>query len=771
MLVLLGAIGCLLVAARPLAAQVSAEDVRAAIRKSSEYLKSKQNPQTGRWPGDQVFRDGVTPLVTLALLNAGEPVDSPAIQAALQYLRSLGTHNVYTTSLQTMVLCMASPEQDRLLIRRNVEWLQQAAYRYNSAAGPAVAWSYLSPSATYDNSNTQFAILALMEAERTGVVLPDAFWQSVANHFRSTQAADGGWGYKGGQRSTGSMTSAGIASLVIASGKLGQARASTRGGIVKCCGNDGENEDWVRIQRGIDWMGRHFSVRLNPGARINVLYYLYALERVGRLTGQRFIGAHDWYREGAEYLIQVQQRGVTGQWRGNGVGEKDPIVGTSLALLFLSKGRRPIVIAKLEYGERDNWDYHPAGIPKLVDHVERSWGRPLTWQSVDWQSATVEHLLESPVLFLTGANDLPVRRDDKEKLKQYIQQGGFLFAESRQGNGCDGKRFDRLFRVLMKELFPDSPLQILPPDHPVWHADGRVDPKFLRPLLGVDACCRISVVYCPRNLSCFWELSDRRKLGKVPDQVRKEIEACVQIGRNVIAYATNRNLKEKLDRIEQPREAPKLPPTDRGVLTVAKLMHEGGGNDAPRALPNLLAFAGSELGLRVRVDNRLVRPTDEKLYEYPVLYLQGRFDFQWSETEQEALRRYLTNGGVLFADAICSSPAFSRAFHREISKLFPERKWAPIPVSDPIFQDEDGGFDLAKVTLNDPRRGGDAGSRQVKIDPLLEGIELQSRWAVIFSPYDLSCALQNANSPDCKGYVTEDAYRIGLNVLLHVLRH
>ena len=36
------------------------------------------------------------------------------------------------------------------------------------------------------------------------------------------------------------------------------------------------------------------------------LYYLYGVERVGRLTGRRFIGGHDWYREGADYLVRQQ---------------------------------------------------------------------------------------------------------------------------------------------------------------------------------------------------------------------------------------------------------------------------------------------------------------------------------------------------------------------------------------------------------------------------------------------------------------------------------
>ena len=52
-----------------------------------------------------------------------------------------------------------------------------------------------------------------------------------------------------------------------------------------------------------------------------------------------------------------------------------------------------------------------------------------------------------------------------------------------------------------------------------------------------------------------------------------------------------------------------------------------------------------------------------------------------------------------------------------------------------------------------------------KVPPTLEGIKFGDRWGVIFSPYDLSCALEKHNSLECQGYIREDAARIGLNVL------
>ncbi len=54
-------------------------------------------------------------------------------------------------------------------------------------------------------------------------------------------------------------------------------------------------------------------------------------------------------------------------------------------------------------------------------------------------------------------------------------------------------------------------------------------------------------------------------------------------------------------------------------------------------------------------------------------------------------------------------------------------------------------------------------------EPFLEGLKLGDRWAVIFSPYEISCALESHSSLECAGYTRKDAARIGLNVLLYSL--
>jgi hypothetical protein len=288
-------------------AQVTPEQVREAIGRGVNYLKSQQSAARGGWRERPTQPGGVSALCTLALLESGESPDSPAVQRALSYLRGLGEPSAtYTAALQIMAFCAADPKKDLLLIRRNAEWLAETQI----AAGPAAgSWTYgrVGKAGFGDNSNSQFALLGLYEAEQVGVEIDPLVWQRALNYWLGCQHEDGGWSYDMAklQRPTGSMTCAGIGALVIASGQMHEGDARIVGETIECCG---PQLDQGPIERAVAWLSTRFSVQVNPGTASPsaLYYYLYGLERVGRLTGRRFIGRHDWYREGAEALVQQQ---------------------------------------------------------------------------------------------------------------------------------------------------------------------------------------------------------------------------------------------------------------------------------------------------------------------------------------------------------------------------------------------------------------------------------------------------------------------------------
>jgi hypothetical protein len=50
-------------------------------------------------------------------------------------------------------------------------------------------------------------------------------------------------------------------------------------------------------------------------------------------------------------------------------------------------------------------------------------------------------------------------------------------------------------------------------------------------------------------------------------------------------------------------------------------------------------------------------------------------------------------------------------------------------------------------------------------EPILEGIEIDGRLSVIYSKFDISCAVERQNAGNCESYVTEDAVKLGMNII------
>ena len=758
--------------------------IQRSIERARDWLVQQQRPD-GSWTAMRAGNTnvGATSLVVLALANAGVEANNLNVQRAVQWLRTQTPEDTYAVALQTMVFAMLSPDADRALIERNTAWLEAGQVRQGPMAG---AWSYgrQDRGGGGDNSNSQFALLALHEAARVGVRVKEETWVRAQQYWAACANADGSWGYTiGNQGGSGSMTCAGIASVWITSEHIGTPDARAAQDSVSCCGGGSTPKI---LERGLDWLGRRFSVRENPGTggQTWLYYYLYGLERVGRFTARRYIGEHDWYLEGAKMFVGVQD-GLTGRFVAPRI--EDPVVATSFALLFLAKGRRPVIVAKSRHDPDNDWNRHGHDVAHLVEHVEQRWRKDypagLSWHVLHTPSAGLEDFLQAPVFWLSGKVACDLGPDAGRRLRRYVDVGGFIFAEA-----CCPKsgEFDRRFRQLVAEIFPEPEyrLNLLPPEHPAWHAEEIVPPDLHRPLLGVDYGCRTCLIYAPPtdarpgdpampSLSCLWELGgpSRRAL---PAGIRQEVDAALAIGTNVLAYATNRELKRKDELFAvAPPERSDPDRLDRGQMAIAKLKHAGMCDAAPAALANILRAAARELDVRVDDTPSQIDPGDERIFDYHLVFMHGRQGFAFDGPRRERLAAFLQRGGTLLADSVCAAGGFTQAFRAEIAALLPSHKLEEIPADDPIFTAQEyGGYDIRSVTLREPAGGeGAMGVRKRAIAPKLEGVRMGDRWAVIFSPYDISCSLEKQNSMECTGYGRDDAEKIALNVLLYTLNH
>jgi hypothetical protein len=295
-----------------------------------------------------------------------------------------------------------------------------------------------------------------------------------------------------------------------------------------------------------------------------------------------------------------------------------------------------------------------------------------------------------------------------------------------------------------------------------------IDPATAPMLWGVEASCSTAVVYAPDDLACRWELMGRGRELAYPPAVRARVAQAETLGLNILAYATNREVAFK---------DPELPAVDmggdaehlRGQIRIANILHPGGCEGAPGALRGLLHLADRKL--RVTLANpQEVSLASPALFANNFLMFHGRSAFELTPAEREGLKQFVERGGTILADAICSNREFAAALRKELAAIFPATPLTPIAGDDPLFTSEFGGYDLSKVTR---RRGVDATSAPAAVSeqqgpPQLEAITIDGRHAVIFSPYDLSCALEGP-APQCDGYTRQDAARISLNALLYAI--
>ncbi len=133
------------------------------------------------------------------------------------------------------------------------------------------------------------------------------------------------------------------------------------------------------------------------------------------------------------------------------------------------------------------------------------------------------------------------------------------------------------------------------------------------------------------------------------------------------------------------------------------------------------------------------------------------------------MRKYLEQGGVLFADSCCGAKLFDKSFREAMLQIFPDKPLARIPLEHELFSEEIGQ-DVRRLKRRVLEGAGpNAGADVREMETVLEGIELDGRYAVIYSKYDLSCALERQSTIQCEGYTPEDAVKLGTNIVLYSL--
>lgn len=344
---------CLLGATRPLAAEPpppSRQALDTAIERGVAWLLEEQKP-VGTW-GSGKHALGKTALAVFTLLHCGlaEGQDTKAskrLARAYRYVDKTGAgrskrretdSRTYEASLLLMLLRARGRAADR-------DRMQRIATLLTKTQAPNGQWWYDGDGARHrsggDNSNTQFATLALGQAHGEGLKIGSSTMPRALAWWVSSPGTKGGFGYASGgspkSAATGSMTAAGIACMAIARTITGDGQARKDADHVSVT-------KAAQVQRAAtDFLADVFSVTRNHGPAIDrkgqrqrhsgrgwLHYYLWTVERAMVLCGQEKLGNLDWYAAGAKHLLDTQKK--DGSWRG-----EHPLYATCFALLFLTR--------------------------------------------------------------------------------------------------------------------------------------------------------------------------------------------------------------------------------------------------------------------------------------------------------------------------------------------------------------------------------------------------------------------------------------------------
>jgi hypothetical protein len=351
--------------------EVDPKAVNAAIDKGAQWL-------LGKFSQNRIPEQKYAELVLLTLVHAGLSPEHPILRDNFQKVLDRNLSETYNAGLRALLLEKVNRKFYQQSLAEIAQFFQdsqcddgQWAYSARGrklsptvyAPVPTPAKKKVVPGATQvmdegpppgkeiklpppvrssakktgDNSNTQYAVLALFAASRAAVVVPKAPWQEAEKWFESKQNPDGGWGYDCAEvpgvglvttdASSGSMTTAALTGLIVS--KFYQ-------------GKDWKTE--ASVTKGIEWLGKNFAVNTNPGGpALWHYYYLYGLERVGTVSGLAEFGGHRWYKEGAEYLIKSQA--ADGSWKSVTPQQQmltDQVTDTCFAILFLKRATPPL---------------------------------------------------------------------------------------------------------------------------------------------------------------------------------------------------------------------------------------------------------------------------------------------------------------------------------------------------------------------------------------------------------------------------------------------
>lgn len=198
------------------------------------------------------------------------------------------------------------------------------------------------------------------------------------------------------------------------------------------------------------------------------------------------------------------------------------------------------------------------------------------------------------------------------------------------------------------------------------------------------------------------------------------------------------------------------PPLDgnQEVIHCGNLVY-GNNQTAICFAETFLADAAKETGLDISPRFVRIGLAKDEVFATPFCIFTGQGDFTLKESERANLRRYLENGGFILASPGCSNAAWNQAFAREIALALPGYERKEIPMDHELFSTVNR---ITTLTVKGRRT-------------TLQGIFINGRLALVYSPEGLNNAANAKGCCCCGGAEISEARQINVNAVAFALLH
>ncbi len=119
-----------------------------------------------------------------------------------------------------------------------------------------------------------------------------------------------------------------------------------------------------------------------------------------------------------------------------------------------------LTLARLQYSGGGDWYADRSSLPNLIRMLHDS-TRLAVCDTVATVTPDSRDLYHHPFIYMTGHGNIRFSENDVVHLRRYFSRGGFLWADDNFG-------MDESFRREIKKVFPNTALQPLSSDHPIF---------------------------------------------------------------------------------------------------------------------------------------------------------------------------------------------------------------------------------------------------------------------------------------------------------------